>query len=183
MERRAAAESSEARLRAGQMMHADLEADAAAAPAPVTAASAPPPAIVAGGARDGDGPPTSPLTTADSTDAVAAAVCGESHAVLDAYFSMDTNLPDVDTDPLDFYRNAGKPGQATCIEEQLLRPLVRKYLAAPGANHRIERHWSSTRHYLDYTKSGIAPATVDDCMVLHYNSESLGLWPPKPVPF
>ena len=28
MERRAAAESSEARLRAGQMMHADLEADA-----------------------------------------------------------------------------------------------------------------------------------------------------------
>ena len=104
-------------------------------------------------------------------------------AVLDAYFSMDTKLPDVDTDPLDFYRNAGKPGQATCMEEQLLRPLVRKYLAAPGANHRIERHWSSARHYLDYTKSGITCSTVDDCMVLHYNSESLGLWPPKPVQF
>jgi hypothetical protein len=105
-------------------------------------------------------------------------------SVLDAYFCMGTNLPDVDTDPLDFYRNAGKPGQATFIEEQLLRPLVRKYLAAPGANNRIERHWRSTRHYLDYTtKSRIAPAIVDDCMVLHYNSEGLGLWPPKPVQF
>ena len=96
---------------------------------------------------------------------------------------MDTKLPDVATDPLNFYRNAGKPKQATCMEEQLLKPLVRKYLATPGANHRIERHWSSARHYLDYTKSGITCSTVDDCMVLHYNSESLGLWPPKPVQF
>jgi hypothetical protein len=104
-------------------------------------------------------------------------------AVLDGYFSMDTRLPDVATDPLDFYRNAGKLGQATCMEEQLLKPLVRKYLAVPGANHRIERHWSSTRHYLEYTKSGIASKTVGDCMVLHYNSEKLCLWPPKPVKF
>jgi hypothetical protein len=103
----------------------------------------------------------------------------EARAVFEEYLNMSSRVPDVAADPLDWFRRAGQIGHASLAEERLLRPLVRRYLAIPGSNHRIERAWSSGRHFMDYTKSGLDSATVCDAMLLHQNSARLGLWPPQ----